>query len=119
MSMKTDLKAKFKIGNLDRSVTFRQPSESQSTASGHPTTTFADAFTELAKIEYGGGTSETYEADRQQSTTRVAFICRAHTNTKTVTAKWRLLYDGNEHDIEGVVEVGRNRFLKFNCKLRQ
>lgn len=114
---KTALGQKIKIGSMDRKVTFRSFTESQS-STGHVSKSWGDAFTELAAISYGTN-SESYQADLQIGVQRVNFTVRKNTNTQTVTNKWRLQYDSKEYDIEGITEpMGRGRFLVFNCKLR-
>ncbi len=115
--MKTALTQQIKIGSMDRKVTFRSATESQ-TDTGFPALTWSDAFSELAALDYGS-TVENQEADRQIGVTRANFTTRKNSNTATVTNKYRLKYDEKEYDIEGITEpLGRGRFLKFHCKLR-
>lgn len=114
------LTKKQRIGSLDRVIAFRSATETQS-ASGYPWTVWATAFTDYACIEYGGFVNdESYQANAQIAETRVSFITRYNSNTSTVTTKYRIELDGNEYDIEGITEpMGRQRFLKFQCKLRK
>lgn len=116
---KTALTRQQRIGSLDRKITFRQVTETQS-ASGYPWTVWADIFSDFAAIEYGGFVNqENYQANVQTSEVRVSFITRWNSNTSTITQKHRIELDGNEYDIEGITEpMGRRRFLKFQCKLR-
>lgn len=114
----TALTANLRIGSMDRKITFRAATETQD-AIGHPATTWADAFDDYAAVGYAA-VSENYQADVQVSVNRVSFTTRSNSNTRTVTAKHRIAFDGKEYDIEGITEpLGRLRFLVFNCKLRE
>lgn len=115
---KTALTKKIKIGSLDRVITFRAATETQSDT-GFPVVSWSDSFTDFAAIDYSDTSTESYQADRQIGVQRVNFLTRSNTNTQTVTNKNRIVLDGNEYDIEGITEpMGRGRFLKFHCKLR-
>lgn len=120
MKQGTSLTKKIRIGSMDEIITFRSVTESQS-SSGYPVTSWSDAFSDYASVEYWGGMNiENYQAGAQVSDTRIAFITRYNSNTSTVTTKYRIEKDDKEYDIEAITEpLGRRRFLKFQCRLRE
>lgn len=108
-----------RIGSLDRKITFRRVTETQS-ASGFPATAWSDLFDDFAALEFGTSNKESYQANAQISELRTTFVTRWNSNTSTVTQKDRISFNGDEYDIEGITEpLGRRRFLFFQAKLRK
>lgn len=124
MKRKTALNAALPIGNLDTKIVFVAISETQSTT-GHPLQSPSDVYEDFAAVEYSGGTTtgstETYEADVQITTTATLFWVRSSSASTAITTKHRIRekQSGDIYDIEGITEpLGRGRFFRFQCKLR-
>lgn len=125
MKRTTALSTKLPIGNLDTKIVFVAVTETQD-ATGHPTQSTSDVYEDFSAVEYSGGTTtgstESYEADRQISTTGVLFWVRSHSASQAITVKHRIRekQTGQIYDIEGITEpMGRGRFLRFQTKLRE
>jgi head-tail adaptor len=125
MKRTTALSAKMPIGNLDTKIVFVAITETQ-TDTGHAVQRMDDVHEDFAAIEYSGGSMtgsmESYEADRQISTTSTLFWVRSHSASQNITVKHRIRekQTGQVYDIEGITEpMGRWRFIKFQCKLRE
>lgn len=106
-----NLSGKFKIGRLDRKITFRNFTVSRDDY-GDEILTWADVLTTRASIDYrSGGTKEAVEVERETAFNTVNFVIRQR-SVFTPTAKMKIVFDGSEYDIQSIQELPetRNRF---------
>jgi SPP1 family predicted phage head-tail adaptor len=73
---------------------------------GEEIETWAQAFQEFARVFYGRG-NERREAAADRSEMPITFSVLANINTRTITARDRIRYDGLIWNIEGVAPVTR------------
>lgn len=73
---------------------------------GEEIETWAQAFQEWARVFYGRG-NERREAAADRSEMPITFSVLANINTRTITARDRIRYDGLIWNIEGVAPVTR------------
>ena len=94
-----------RAGPLDRMVTFRSP-----TAGGHNGYTKVDAYADAGRRKahlMPQTPREGLETGQRVAQSVLRFLVRSDTLTRTVTAKWKLVYSGATYDIIGITEQGR------------
>jgi SPP1 family predicted phage head-tail adaptor len=73
---------------------------------GEEIETWAEAFKEWARVFYGKG-NERREAAADRSEMPITFAALSNGNSRTITARNRIRYDGLIWNIEGVAPVTR------------
>lgn len=73
---------------------------------GEQIETWAFQFGEWARVIYGRG-NERREAAAERSEMPITFVMLANSNSRTITARDRIQYDGLVWNIEGVAPVTR------------
>lgn len=111
------LSLNIKIGKLDRRITFRTATETQST-SGATVSTWADVATVWANVTSNGSGNEKFVMEKETSFNRKFFTIRYRTD---ITEKMILFFESKEYDIKSIQEVDgtRRRFLKIQAEKRE
>lgn len=105
----------YSFGNLDRRVGIRRLTESQS-VTGFPVQSWSTAFTTFAKVYESESGTETEDSARLMARRQIKVIVRYNSDTASINAKDRVLYDSEEYDIENIAEVyGRKRFFAIKA----
>lgn len=99
-----------RAGELDRRITIQQPNVTRN-ETGEEVTTWADVATVWAKADPVDG-DEGFQSDRRVNTSRMQFTIRYRPG---VTAKMRVVYDGETFKIEDVREKNRREGLVLDC----
>lgn len=94
-----------KAGTRDRLIYVERAAINQNDF-GEEIETWADAFSEWARVFYGRG-NERREAAADRSEMSITFSVLTNTNSLTITARDRIRYDGLIWNIEGVAPVTR------------
>ena len=104
------------IGKSDRRITVQRATETTNDY-GEKAATWSTLITVWAELMKTSGMKEVI-ADRQDTASQaIAFKVRSSTDTRAVTTKDRVVYDGKYFDISGIEEVGRNDQLVLTCQL--
>lgn len=101
-------------GKLDRRITLQNPSSSKD-AFGEAVRTYSTLATVWAMIEYRGVPKEDEESEKLTSSNKVRFTIRYRSD---VTAKTKVSYDSKTYEVEGVSEMGRDRYTILDTILR-
>lgn len=101
-----------KVGKLRKKLTIQSVTETQN-AYGEPVQTWAThAANRWTEVVQRAG-DESFDGKRFLDTRRVVFRIRY---TAGVRPKMRVLYNGEDYDIQEVFDVGeRRRFLELTC----
>lgn len=99
-----------KSGDLDQRVTLQSRSVVQD-AHGQDTITWVDVATVWAQVQALRG-REFFAAAQVQQEQSLKVRIRYRTGVLTT---WRLVWQGRNHDITGVIPVGRNDMLEIMC----
>lgn len=102
---------------LDRRITLYQPTTSQN-SSGQVKRSFVSAgefYAQEVIPQTGTVGSETFMNDQMQSQYMITWRMRYNT---TVTADWKIGYEGKYYDIIAVTPEGRKRFILVKTKHR-
>lgn len=103
-------------GKLDRRITIRRLGSGQS-SSGEPNGTWSDLATVWAqKIEARG--DERFSTAQPVGSISRSFRFRWSTTVKDVNDKDKIVFDGVEHDIVAVREIGRREGIEVDCTAR-
>lgn len=94
-----------KAGDRDRLVSIERAAVAQD-GYGEEIETWAEAFKEWARVFYSRG-NERREAAAERSEMPITFSVLANGNSRTITARDRILYDGLIWNIQGVAPVTR------------
>lgn len=89
----------------DRLITIERAAITQDDF-GEEIETWAQAFQEWARVFYGRG-NERREAASERSEMPITFSVLANVNSRTITARDRIQYDGLIWNVEGVAPVMR------------
>ena len=92
-------------GNRDRLISIERASVTQD-GYGEEIETWAPAFQEWARVFYGRG-NERREAAADRSEMPITFSVLSNSNSRTITARDRIRFDGLIWNIEGVAPVTR------------
>jgi SPP1 family predicted phage head-tail adaptor len=92
-------------GKRDRIIAIERAAVNQNEY-GEEIETWAEAFKEWARVFYGKG-NERREAAADRSEMSITFLVLANSNSRTITARNRIRYDGLIWNIEGVAPVTR------------
>lgn len=104
------MKRKLRRHELDQQVTLQSRSVTQD-AAGQEVITWVDVATVWAQVQAVRGREFFAAAQTQQEqTVKVRINYRAD-----VLLTWRLVWQGRNHDITGVIPVGRNDMLELMC----
>lgn len=111
------LNTNVKIGSMDRRITFREPTETQS-STGATSSTWADVATVFASVMANGLGTERMAMEKETTFNRKFFVIRYRTD---ITEKMILIYESKEYDIKSIQEVDgtRKRFLKIQGEKRE
>jgi head-tail adaptor len=107
-----------KIGHMDRIIEIFQVGETRSD-SGAVIRNQVSLGTHWAKVEYvvgsAGGSKEADEGGKLTEFQMLTFIIR---KIAGITPKNYIRFDGEDYDIKGINEEGRNRFQKIIAQRR-
>ena len=92
-------------GKRDRLIVIERAAVAED-AYGEEILTWAEVFKEWARVFYGKG-NERREAAAERSEVPVTFSLLANSNSLTIGARDRIIYDGMIWDIEGIAPVKR------------
>jgi len=92
-------------GHRDRIIAIERAAVNQNEY-GEEIETWAEVFKEWARVFYGKG-NERREAAANRSEMSITFLVLANSNSRTITARNRIRYDGLIWNIEGVAPVTR------------
>jgi SPP1 family predicted phage head-tail adaptor len=92
-------------GHRDRIIAIERAAVNQNEY-GEEIETWAEAFKEWARVFYGKG-NERREAAADRSEMPITFLVLANSNSRTITARNRIRYDGLIWNIEGVAPLTR------------
>lgn len=107
---------KTKIGSLDERIVFQTATETVN-GYGELVKTWTNTAEVWAKVEYRTtGQNEVYAQATVREYRPVNFTTRYTTD---YTAKNRIVYQGENYDIENIEHEGRGRFTKYICVLRK
>lgn len=102
--------------NMDERILVQYPTSTRS-ATGAAIDTWSDWRTIWAQVEYPKqGNSEEVSTDQEQITRRVRFVIRY---TGTIQEKWRIIHEGDTHDILRIVPIGRRDFEDITAEVRK
>jgi SPP1 family predicted phage head-tail adaptor len=104
------MKSRLKAGDLDQRVTLQSRSVVKD-AYGQDTVTWVPEATVWAQVQAVRGREFFAAAQVQQEQTLKVRI-RWRTG---VSPTWRLVWQGRNHDITGIIPVGRNDMLEIMC----
>lgn len=110
------ISASIKIGALDRKITFRQSTETQSD-SGSVNETWSDVATVRANVK-SRASSEKFEVEREMTFNRKLFTIRYRSD---LNEKMIIIYETKEYDIKSINELDgtRKRFLVIQAEKRE
>lgn len=98
------------IGKLDQRITLQSRSVAAD-AAGQDTITWTDVATVWAQVQAVRGREFFAAAQvQQEQTLKVRIRYRAD-----VLPTWRLVWQGRNHDITGVISVGRKEMTEIMC----
>ena len=101
-----------KIGTLDRRITVQARSVENDQFS-EAVETYTTAFECWAAVEYPASTSgEEYKGGLQTELNKVIFTIHWRTG---VTTRHRIVYQGDNYDIDAIAEEGRRTYLKITA----
>jgi SPP1 family predicted phage head-tail adaptor len=92
-------------GHRDRIIAIERAAVNQNEY-GEEIETWAEAFKEWARVFYGKG-NERREAAADRSEMPITFAALSNGNSRTITARDRIRYDGLIWNIQGVAPVTR------------
>lgn len=105
-----------KIGRMDRRITFRQSTDTQSD-SGATVESFADVATVWANVTATGSGSERFVMEKETAFNQKYFTIRYRTD---LNEKMIITYENDIYDIKSIQELEdtRKRFLKLKAEKR-
>ncbi len=105
-------------GKLDRRIVIERATHAQD-ASGQPIPTW-NTLTTVWASRVDMSDKEQFQSGQELNTRVTRFMVRHTSDTKTVTAKDRISYEGDIYDILGVKETsdGRQRFIEVTANVR-
>lgn len=108
---------KIKAGNLDRLITIQQYKYAKDSY-GQDVESGSTDFTTWAQMSYQSGDEKT-ESNQTVSLKRYHFVVRYDAQTKTITERNKIAYDGKTYEVRAVGEMqdARNRFLIIKTEL--
>lgn len=104
------MKSRLKSGDLDQRVTLQSRSVVKD-AMGQDTITWVPEATVWAQVQAVRG-REFFAAAQVQQEQTIKVRIRWRTG---VSPTWRLVWQGRNHDITGIIPVGRNDMLEIMC----
>jgi len=104
------------IGKSDRRITIQRATETTN-GYGEKVATWATLITVWAELQKTSGAKEAIASRQDTATKQLVFKIRSSTDSRAVTTKDRLVYDGKYFDITGIEEQGRNDQLLIMCQL--
>lgn len=105
-----------RAGRLDRRITIQEQSTSFDDTGGQ-VMTWTDVATVWAeKVENNG--QERFLSEQFIGKTARSFRIRWSETVKVVTTKHRVMFDGVDHDIVAVAELGRREGIRLDCTAR-
>ena len=104
------MKSRLKAGDLDQRVTLQSRSVVKD-AMGQDTITWVPEATVWAQVQAVRG-REFFAAAQVQQEQTIKVRIRWRTG---VSPTWRLVWQGRNHDITGIIPVGRNDMLEIMC----
>lgn len=100
-----------RIGRMDQQIALQSVAEAVNTY-GERVETWTTAATVWARVEYLALRSkESEQAGQEQAQRQVQFTIR----DRTVTEKYRVVYDGRTYDIESIARSNDRQFLTLTC----
>lgn len=108
------LQSKEQVGKLDRKIIFQRKSTALDVANANSENGWTNVASPWAKVEFGEG-AEIVVAGQVKNVQDIRCTIRH----RTVNAAWRISFDGNYYEIDGVKPLDRNRFLKVTGFLRE
>lgn len=112
-----NLITKIRIGMLDEQITIQQVTEPPNGEYGEPVKSWATLAQVWARVEYPTtGADEDYTKATVKEYRPIAFTIRHRSD---VSAKNRVVYDGEEYDIQNIEHIGRKAFTVLKCLLRK
>jgi SPP1 family predicted phage head-tail adaptor len=109
------LQSKEVIGSLDRKISIQRPIYAINSVSDAKDITGWEEVAEVwAKIDDRQG-SEVYESDQIVAVRGTIFTIRA----REIDVRWRISFDGEYYNIEGIERPDRNRFIKVLAYIGQ
>lgn len=110
------LTQKLKIGELDRIITIRTYTETQS-ETGDVVATYSDEQSEFCKVEWGmEGNKEKFHADQERAFTGCRFTIRYRAD---LDKKMKLTFEGATYEVTAISEIPRRRFTVITAELRE
>lgn len=103
-------------GPLDRRITIQRQDVSQS-ESGAEVVRWVDVATVYAKKKETAG-YERFASAQFVGRAAKQFLIRWSSEVAGITTKHRVIFDGREHDIVDVREVGRREGIELDCTVR-
>jgi|LakMenEpi03Aug12_release.lakeMendotaPanAssembly.Ray.scaffolds.fasta_scaffold404603_2 SPP1 family predicted phage head-tail adaptor len=100
------------IGQLDRRITLRTPTETTD-AFGQSVRVYADNGQVWAAVNFAPG-DEGEVSDRLEAVKNVSFVIRYNTN---FNEKCQIVWDGQTFEIENVLPVERKRWMLIKTRL--
>jgi SPP1 family predicted phage head-tail adaptor len=104
------------IGKSDRRITIQRATETTN-GYGEKVATWATLITVWAELQKTSGAKEAIANRQDTAAKQLVFKIRSSTDSRGVTTKDRLVYDGKYFDITGIEEQGRNDQLLIMCQL--
>jgi len=101
---------------MDRRITLRRATFTQD-GFGEAIATWANLATVPAQF-MPVSDAEKWKNDEVSAEMTARFRIRFSSTTSTLNPKDRLIFDGLEHDIHGVKEIGRRDFLEITASAR-
>lgn len=102
------------IGELDRRITLKNPSISTDSY-GEAVRTYSTLSDVWAKVEYMTS-DEKEENERLTNITKVRFTIRYRSD---VDAKTKIEWHSDTYEIDGILPVGREKFLQLITRVRE
>lgn len=105
------------IGKMDNKVTiqFRQLGTG---VYGERPVSFGASVVAWAEVKYSTtGARESVDGRLETSSQRVIFLVRYCADLSSLSTFDRVVYDGENYDIENIIEVGRNYVLRLVCNV--
>ena len=106
--------AHVRAGNLDRRITIEKNTPVQDSDSGELVAGWATLATMWAQVRPLRG-SERFEAQRENAERVSVFRIRHRTD---IDETMRIVYGGDEYDIESIAELGRSEGLEITATAR-
>lgn len=106
-----------RAGKLDRRISIQEKVVTQDTGTGEEIVSWNEIASVWAqKVENVG--QERFSSDQFVGKTARTFRFRWSNATKAVTVTHRIVFDGVEHDIQNMREIGRREGIEVDCTAR-